>query len=99
MIINDDSSIIIKWSFKLIDAARGIIYDCHMFILQAPGLYIGNNEKRLMNFHLLLSEESPSWLLLLLLLLLWQSAFNVVKLFIFFVIDDATEEEISTSLF
>jgi hypothetical protein len=98
MIINDDSSVIIKWSFKLIDAARGVIYDRHMFILQAPGLYISNDEKRLMNFHLLLSEESPSWLLLLL-LLLWQSAFNVVKLFIFFVIDDATEEEISTSLF
>ncbi len=34
-ILNDDSSVIIKWSFKLIDAARGIIYDLHMFIVQA----------------------------------------------------------------
>ncbi len=34
-IINDDSSNIIKWSSKLIDAARGIIYDRHMFIVKA----------------------------------------------------------------
>ena len=36
-IVNDDSSGIIKWSFKLIDAARGVIYDCHMFIVHATG--------------------------------------------------------------
>ncbi len=35
MIVNDDSSVIIKWSFKLIDTARGVIYDRHMFIVQA----------------------------------------------------------------
>ncbi len=35
MIVNDDSSVVIKWSFKLIDAARGVIYDRHMFIVQA----------------------------------------------------------------
>jgi len=34
-IINDDSSIVIKWSSNLIDAARGVIYDCHMFKVQA----------------------------------------------------------------
>ncbi len=34
-IVNDDSGVIIKWSFKLIDAARGVIYDHHMFIVQA----------------------------------------------------------------
>ncbi len=34
-LINDASSGIIKWSFKLIDAARGVIYDRHMFIIQA----------------------------------------------------------------
>ncbi len=34
-IVNDDSSIIIKWSFKLIDATRNVIYNCHMFIVQA----------------------------------------------------------------
>jgi hypothetical protein len=38
-IVNDDSSIVIKWSFKLIDAARGIIYDCHMFIVKATDYY------------------------------------------------------------
>jgi hypothetical protein len=35
MIVNDDSSIVIKLSFKLLDAARGIIYDHHMFKVQA----------------------------------------------------------------
>ncbi len=39
-IINDDSSGIIKWSFKLIDAARGVIYDRHMFIMQATGVLV-----------------------------------------------------------
>jgi len=33
-IVNDDSSVVIKWSFKFIDAARGVIYDHHMFIVQ-----------------------------------------------------------------
>ncbi len=35
MIINDDSGFVIKLSFKLIDAVRGIIYNRHMFIVQA----------------------------------------------------------------
>ncbi len=35
MIINYDSSVVIKWSFKLFDATRGVIYDRHMFIVQA----------------------------------------------------------------
>jgi hypothetical protein len=34
-IINDDSSIVTKWSFKLSDDLRVIIYDRHMFIIQA----------------------------------------------------------------
>ncbi len=34
-IINDDSGFVIKLSFKLIDAVRGIIYNRHMFIVQA----------------------------------------------------------------
>jgi hypothetical protein len=38
MIVNDGSSVVIKWSFKPIDAARGIIFDRHMFIVQATGL-------------------------------------------------------------
>jgi hypothetical protein len=37
-IVNDDSSIIIKWSSKLIDTATGVIYDRHMFIVQATGI-------------------------------------------------------------
>ncbi len=34
-IVNDDSGIVIKRSFKLIDAARDIIYDRHMFMAEA----------------------------------------------------------------
>ncbi len=37
MIVNDDSSIVSKWSFKLIDGARVMIYDCNMFIIQTTG--------------------------------------------------------------
>jgi hypothetical protein len=37
MIINEDSSIVIKWSFKLIDDPRVVIYDRHRFIIQAIG--------------------------------------------------------------
>ncbi len=37
-IVNDDSSIVIMWSFKLIDAARVVIYDRHMFIVQPTGV-------------------------------------------------------------
>jgi hypothetical protein len=37
MIVNDDSSIINKLETSLIDDARVIIYDCHMFIVQATG--------------------------------------------------------------
>jgi hypothetical protein len=36
-IVNDDSSIISKWSFKLIDDPRIVIYDYHRFIIQATG--------------------------------------------------------------
>ncbi len=35
-IVNDDSSVISKWSFKLIDDTRLIIYDHNMFLIQAP---------------------------------------------------------------
>ncbi len=34
-IVNDDSSIVNKLETSLIDDARVIIYDCHMFIVQA----------------------------------------------------------------
>ncbi len=37
MLVNDVSSGVIKWSFKLIDAARGIIYNQHVFTVQATG--------------------------------------------------------------
>jgi hypothetical protein len=39
MIINDDSSITSKWSSKLIDDARVIIYDRIMLIIQDTGQY------------------------------------------------------------
>ncbi len=35
MIVNDDSSIVSKWSSKLIDDARAVIYNRNMFIIQA----------------------------------------------------------------
>ncbi len=37
MIVNDDSSVISKWSFKFIDDARVILYNRNMFIIQATG--------------------------------------------------------------
>ncbi len=39
MIVNDNSSIISKWSSKRIDDARVIIYDRNMFIIQVTGIY------------------------------------------------------------
>ncbi len=33
--VNDDSSIVSEQSFKLIDDARGVTYNCPMFIIQA----------------------------------------------------------------
>ncbi len=38
IVVNDDSSIINKWSFKLIDDARVVIYDRNMFIIQATAI-------------------------------------------------------------
>jgi hypothetical protein len=35
MIVSDNSRIVSKWSFKLIDDARVIIYEHNMFIIQA----------------------------------------------------------------
>ncbi len=34
-ILNDNSSIVNRWSFKVIDDARVLIYNRHMFIIQA----------------------------------------------------------------
>ncbi len=42
-IVNDDSSIIIKWSSKLIDDARGVIYDRYMFIVKATDLIVSTS--------------------------------------------------------
>ncbi len=36
-IVNNDSSVISKWNFKLIDNPRVVIYDHHRFIIQATG--------------------------------------------------------------
>ncbi len=40
-IVNYESSVISKWSFKLIDDASVVIYDCNMFIIQAIHLWLG----------------------------------------------------------
>jgi hypothetical protein len=52
-IINDDSSVISKWSFKLIDDPRNIIYDHHKFIIQATGA----NVIKLFSF---ITDEGPN---------------------------------------
>ncbi len=39
-IVNDDSSVVNKFRASLIDAARVIIYDRRMFIVQATGLML-----------------------------------------------------------
>ncbi len=36
-IVNDDSSVVSKWSFKLIDDRRVVIYNHKRFIVQATG--------------------------------------------------------------
>jgi hypothetical protein len=58
-IINDNSSIINKWSFKLIDDARVVIYDCNRFIIQAIGFLVSQNNlwvgAMLTHFHLILN--------------------------------------------
>jgi hypothetical protein len=36
-IVNDDSSIVSEQSFQVTDDARGLIYDRHMFTIQATG--------------------------------------------------------------
>jgi hypothetical protein len=36
-IVIDDSSIVIKFEASLTDDARVVIYDCHMFIVDATG--------------------------------------------------------------
>jgi hypothetical protein len=38
-IINDDSRVVTKWNFKLINATRGVIYDRHMFIVQPTAYF------------------------------------------------------------
>jgi hypothetical protein len=37
---NDDSRVVNKLEASLTDDARVIIYDCHMFIVQAAGDYL-----------------------------------------------------------
>jgi hypothetical protein len=39
-IVNDDTSIFIKWRVSLTDDARVIIYDHNLFIIQAIGAYL-----------------------------------------------------------
>ncbi len=37
-IVNDNARVIIKLEASLTDDARVVIYDCHMFIVQATGV-------------------------------------------------------------
>jgi hypothetical protein len=46
-IVNDDSSIVSKWSFKLIDDPRVIIYERHRFIIKATNNTTVNRQKTL----------------------------------------------------
>ncbi len=41
-IVNDDSIVVNKGSFKLIDNARGVIYNCNGFIIQATDFVLGH---------------------------------------------------------
>ncbi len=41
-IVNDDSGVVNKLEASLTDDARVIIYDCHMFMVQAIGLMFSN---------------------------------------------------------
>jgi hypothetical protein len=45
MIVNDDSSIVNKLETSLIDDARVVIYNCHMFIEQAPLMWAGKLDR------------------------------------------------------
>ncbi len=38
-IVNDDSSVVNKLETSLTDDARVVIYDCHMFIVQATDFF------------------------------------------------------------
>jgi hypothetical protein len=46
MIINDDSRVINKLEASLTDDARVIIYNCHMFIVQATGATMSGADTR-----------------------------------------------------
>ncbi len=45
MIVNDDSSIVIKVQASFTDDARVVIYDRHMFIVLATALVVGGRER------------------------------------------------------
>jgi hypothetical protein len=44
MIVNDDSRVINKLEASLTDDARVVIYDHHMFIVQATDMYMSLND-------------------------------------------------------
>ena len=47
-IVNDDSSVVSKWSFKLIDNPRVAIYDRNRFIIQATDFKVTNEYSKMM---------------------------------------------------
>jgi hypothetical protein len=56
-IVNDDSSIINKLQTSLIDDARVIIYDCHIFIVQATASTTGTGREETSNY----DRVEPHW--------------------------------------
>ncbi len=55
-IVKDNSSVVNKWSFKLIDNLRVVIYDRHKFIIQAIGVFLGVGSS-LVNKHTRLFQQ------------------------------------------
>ena len=49
MIANHDSTVINKLEASLTDDARVVIYDCHMFIVQATGDYPRVEQKKVLH--------------------------------------------------
>ncbi len=59
MIINDGSKVIIKLETSLTEDARVIIYDCHMFIVQATCIYKTTLRANSLKFCLKSKKKKP----------------------------------------
>ncbi len=59
-IVNDDSGVISKWSFRFIDDPRVVIYDRHWFIIQATGSTVAKNLTRNPKWRVWIRERDNS---------------------------------------